>query len=180
VQQDEGIAAVHGLGGTDVVPTIRQTLASLRGFQEQEGRGVMNSPYAPPFGPAERPRAPLQTAAEIEQDEQERYERVQGFESRWARYESNFGYRYEDDPDLDYENYSNPNNFEHATAGKEITDEEVIDRVIDTRPGRYEQFTALSGGNLPNRLFETIDNAEAAGPWANDRYHRRNYSSLWQ
>jgi hypothetical protein len=178
VQQDEGIETVHGLGGTDVVPTIRQNLASLRGFQEQEGRGQMNTPYTPPFGPAERPRAPL-TAAEIEQDEQERYERVQGYESRWARYKSNFGHQYDDDIDLDCERYSNPNNFEHATADKEITDEEVIDRVIDTRPVRIEGATALSGGNLPSRLFETIDNAEAAGPRANDRYHRRNYSSLW-
>jgi hypothetical protein len=137
-------------------------------------------PYAPPFGPAERPRVPPQTVAEIEQDEQERYERTQEFESHWARYERNFGYRYpEDNPDLDYETYSNPNNFENATADKEITDAELINQVIDTQRDPYAQRTALSGGEQPSVLFETIDDAESAGPRANDAYHKRNFFSNW-
>jgi hypothetical protein len=93
VKQDAEIEAALGLGGTDAIAMVRQNLASVRGLQEQEGRGEMynrNSPYTPPFGPAERPRDPPQTAAEFDQDEQERYVRNQNREISHAFRDYNF------------------------------------------------------------------------------------------
>jgi hypothetical protein len=50
---------------------------------------------------------------------------------------------------------------------------------VDTRFRNENDYVWLEGWKQPRGLFETIDEAEAAGPRANDEYHKRNYLSYY-